>query len=201
MAGIGRGRKQRNSTIGLSEGSRNRTQTMVGSNSTSIAIEVMAASSSEATIASMRSGVLTMLVHATRVRGLSTLVPRVENSNIAAIGARTNAPSTRKTAPRNSCSLTRRDRVMRSTQPARGASLEERVEQHHDCNDDDHRQRESLGQARLCAAGLAGGEGGEHQGQDDASLRDQGRHCRVRGEGVREKKKRASEEGGSTQRG
>ena len=63
-------------------------------------MDVIAASSSEAMIASTRSGVLMMLVHATSVRGAMTLFPRVENSNIAAMGPRKKSPMMRNTTPR-----------------------------------------------------------------------------------------------------
>src|SRR5712664_3956935 len=115
MAGIVSGSKERNSTIRLSDGSLRRTQTIVGMSSTSIAIDVIAASSSEAVMASMRSGVLRMLVHASMVRGAVTLLPRVENSNIAAMGTRKKAPMTRNTITRKTRSLLRRERLIAAT--------------------------------------------------------------------------------------
>src|ERR1700682_2146867 len=100
IAGIVSGSKQRNSTIRFTEGILKRTQTMVGRISTSIAMDVIAASSSEAVIATTRSGVLAMLVQASRLRGAVTLFPRVENSNIAPSGTRKNAPISKKMATR-----------------------------------------------------------------------------------------------------
>src|ERR1700674_3611174 len=157
MAGMVSGSRQRNSTTRCRPGNRNRTQTMVGRRSTSIAMEVIAASSRDAVIASIRSGVLMMLVQASRVRGAVSLFPRVENSNIAPIGTRKNAPMTRRTATRKTCSLSLRDRVMPgSSQPPRCSSLKQRVQRHHDGDDDDHRQRERLGKTGLRLARLAG---------------------------------------------
>src|SRR5712664_296866 len=157
MAGIVSGSRHRNSTIRCRPGSRRRTQTMVGKRMASMAIDVMTASSSDAVIASIRSGVLAMLVHASRVRGAVALLPRVENSNIAPIGTRKKAPITRKTMTRKSWSLSRRDRIMPvSPQPPRRPSLQQRVKRHHDGDDHDHRQRERFGKTRLRLARLAG---------------------------------------------
>src|SRR5437667_272464 len=155
----------------------------------------IAASSSEAMIASTRSGVLMMLVHASMVRGAVTLLPRVENSNIAAIGTRKNTPMARKTAERKTCSLMRRDRFIRfSPQPSRCPPLKQRVKQHHDGDDRDHRQRECLGESGLRLPGLAGEQVADLERHDDPSLCKQHRCRRVSGEGVREQEQRAAEE-------
>src|ERR1700694_839853 len=186
MAGMVSGSKQRNSTT---------------RSSTSIAIDVMAASSSDAVMASTRSGVLIMLVQASRVRGAVSLFPRVENSNIAPIGTRKNAPMTRRTATRKTCSLSLRDRVMPgSSQPPRCSSLKQRVQRHHDGDDDDHRQRERLGKTGLRLARLAGEQALDLQRDDDSALGDERRRRCVRGERVREEEQRAPKEGWREQR-
>src|SRR6266550_6192044 len=150
IAGTVSGMRQMNSTTRLIRGRRSRTQTMVGSTSTSITTDVIAASSSEAMIASVRPGVLAICVHASRLRGALMELPRVENSNIAPIGTRKKAPSTRNTVIRKIWSLSRRDLfTVGSSQPVRGAPLEQRVERHDDQDDDDHRQRQRLGIAGL----------------------------------------------------
>ena len=55
---------------------------------------VIAASSSDAVMASTSSGSEPMLVNALRVRGLSMPTPRVANSTMATMGSRKNRPST-----------------------------------------------------------------------------------------------------------
>jgi len=59
----------------------------------------------------IKSGALTMLVQASNVRGAVTLFPRVENSNIAPIGNRKNAPSSDR--PPITCPLPGRSRLSR----------------------------------------------------------------------------------------
>ena len=95
-----------NSTIRLRRGSLRRTQTIVGTSSTSIAIEVMRASCSEAKIASVRSGYLGIDCQYSRVR--EPLLARVENSIIAPRGTRKKIAASAKTTYRKTCSLIRR---------------------------------------------------------------------------------------------
>ena len=56
IAGIVKGKSDMNSMIRVRRGSLRRTQTIVGTRSTSITTEVITASCSEATIAPVRSG-------------------------------------------------------------------------------------------------------------------------------------------------
>src|SRR6266508_4388288 len=193
IAGTVNGIRQMNSITRLRPGNLSRTHTIVGSSRTSIAIQVIAASSREAVIASVRSGVWTMFFHASRLRGAVSALPRVENSNIAPMGTRKNAPRTRKTIARNSWSLRRRDLLISSSQPVRGAPLKQRVERHHDQNDQDHGQRKRLGEPRLDSTRLAGQKVRDLQRHDDTTLGDQGSCRRVRGERVRKEQQRAAE--------
>src|SRR5437867_2471196 len=109
---------------------------MVGTSKSSMPSEVKTASPNEARMAATRSGVCAMVSQALRVRGAVSVTPRVENSNMAPIGTRKKAPSTRKTATRKIRSLRRRLRLMRTTsrrrswQPPRRRPLQHRVEHH-----------------------------------------------------------------------
>src|SRR5438094_4980284 len=200
IAGTVSGMRQMNSMTRLRTGNRKRTHTNVGRSRTSMAMVVIAASSSDAVMASASSGVLTMFCQASRLRGAVSELPRVENSNMDAIGMRKNAPMTMKTAARNSCSLLLRWRLTYSPQPVGGSSLENRVQGHDEEHDQDHRQRQGLGEAGLCAARFARQQVRDLQRQDHAALRDQGRRGRVGGERVREEKERAAKEGGREKR-
>src|SRR5947207_2692810 len=129
---------------------------------------------------------MTVTQPAPRLRAAVSELPRVENSNMDAIGMRKNAPMTMKTAARNSCSLLLRWRLICSPQPVGGSSLENRVQSHDEEHDQDHRQRQGLGEAGLCAARFARQQVRDLQREDHAALRDQGRRGRVGGERVRE---------------
>src|SRR5438105_10424393 len=193
MAGTVSGIKQMNSMTRLRPGRRSRTQTMVGSTSTSMTTEVIAASSSDAMIASPRPGVVPMAVQALRVRGALTLFPRVENSNMAPIGPRKKAPRTTKTTMRKIWSLRRRERFNAgSPQPMRCAPLEQRVKDHHDEDDHDHGQCQRFGETRLARPCLTGEQGLDLQGHDYSALGNEGRSRGVRGKRVGEQKQRAS---------
>src|ERR1700730_4207185 len=154
MAGTVSGRRQMNSTARLRPGSRSRTQAMVGSSRASMATEVIAASCNETVMAVTRSGVVPIADQASRVRGALMPLPRVENSNIAPIGRRKNAPITSKTVVRKIRSLRRRDLFTRSPEPSGRSALEQAVQHHHDRNDQDHRERQRLGEAGLGPARL-----------------------------------------------
>src|SRR5881227_4313516 len=172
IAGIVNGRRQRNSITRLRWGSRKRTQIMVGTSNRSIPSEVSTASAREAKMAATRSGVCAIVSQALRVRGASSVTPRVENSNMAPIGTRKKAPSTRKTATRKICSLSLRLRLMmtpsprRSLQPPRRPPLQHRVQHHHDRDDDNHYQGQRGGDPRVRQADLAGERIGDQQRSD-----------------------------------
>src|SRR3984893_18566440 len=170
MAGTVSGRRQMNSTARLRPGSRSRTQAMVGSSRASMAIEVIAASCNETVMAVTRSGVVPIADQASRVRGALMPLPRVENSNIAPIGSRKNAPMTSRTVVRKSGSLKRRDRLTRSPQPSRRSALEQGVQHHHDCHDHDHRKRQRFGEAGLSPPRLADQQLLNFQRHDDTAL-------------------------------
>src|SRR5213594_3936151 len=135
---------------------------MVGTSKSSIPSEVKTASPNEARIAATRSGVWPIVSQALRVRGASSVTPRVENSNMAPIGTRKKAPSTRKTATRKICSLSRRLRLIRrihrqsSLQPPGCPALEHRIEDHHDGHQDDHHQGKRGGDTGAGQADFAG---------------------------------------------
>src|SRR5256885_3880517 len=197
IAGTVSGSRQMNSTTRLIRGRRRRTHTIVGRTRTSMSAIVIAASSSEATIASVNPVVLVICVHASSVRGALMLLPRVENSNMAPIGTRKNAPRTTKTTTRKAWSLTRRDLfTLASAQPLRGSPLQQGVERHHDQHDHDHGEREGLGEARLARTCLAGERRLDLQWNQHAALGEEGRRRRVRGERVGEQEERAPQEGG-----
>src|SRR5256886_11773829 len=153
---------------------------MGGTSKSSIPSEVKTASPNDAGMAATRSGVCPMLSQALSVRGAVSVTPRVENSNMAPIGRRKKAPSTRKTATRKICSLSRRLRLMttpsprRSLQPPRRPPLQHRVQHHHDRDDDNHYQGQRGGDPRVRQADLAGERIGDQQRSDDAALVDQG---------------------------
>src|SRR6266568_5628212 len=193
MAGTVSGMRQMNSTMRFRRGRRRRTQTMVGSSSANIKTEVMTASSSEATIASVKPGVVAMLVQASRVRGESMLFPRVENSNIAPIGMRKNPPSTTNTTMRKMSRLRRRDLTGGSPQPLGRALLEDGVEDRHDEHCDDHGKGQSLGQTGRAGAGLAGEQRLDLKRDQHAALGDQRGRRRVGRERVGEQKQGAPE--------
>src|SRR6267378_1905087 len=181
IAGTVSGRRQMNSMIRVKPGRRSRTQTMVGSSKTSIPIEVIAASSRETEIACTRSGTLMMSAQVSSVRGAVRLLPRVENSTMAPIGTRKNAPMTRKTVARKTPSLKRRARFTRarpaggySSQPSATSLLQHGVQDRDDRDDENHRHSERFREPRLGAACLAGQQVADCQGHDEAPLGDEG---------------------------
>ena len=91
------------------------TQTIVGTRSTSAAIEVIAASSSDTMIAALRSGSEGICRQYVSVLAAPIPVPRVLNSNIAAIGTRKNSPAAMNTPVRK----TSRRRRLRALTPER----------------------------------------------------------------------------------
>src|SRR5437588_511961 len=195
IAGTVRGSKQMNSTMRLRRGSRSRTQTMVGSSSISIAIDVMAASCREAVIASTMSGVLKIEAHASSVRGAFSPLPRVENSNMAMSGVMKKAPITTNTTTLKTCSLMRRELFTRSPQPSRCPALQEAVQGHNDRDDDDHGERQRLRESWLAAAHLAHQHVLDLERHDHAPLCDECGGRRISREGVRKQEQRAAQEG------
>src|SRR5207302_4359950 len=190
IAGTVSGIRQMNSMARFSCGNLKRTQTMVGRSRTSMARQVITASSSEAVMALTRSGVWTMFFQASRFRGALIALPRVENSSIAPMGTRKKAPNTIKMVILKSWSLNRRDRVIASAYPLRRTPLQQRVQRGHDEDDHDHGQGQSLRKPRRRASGLAGQQVGDLQRDDDAALGDEGGRGCVRREGVGEQQQR-----------
>src|SRR3989442_15152936 len=201
MAGMVSGNRQRNSITRLRWGSRRRTQIMVGTSSTSMPSEVRTANPNEARMAATRSGVCAMVSHAFSVRGASSVTPRVENSNMAPIGTRKKAPSTRKTAIRKIWSLRRRLRLIwttsrrRSLQPLRRPPLQHRIEHHDHRDDHDHYQGERRGDSGVRQADFAGERVGDQQRGDDAALVDQRSNGGIGRKCVGEEQQRAAEKG------
>src|SRR5438270_4662159 len=180
IAGTVSGSRQMNSMILLKAGRRSRTQTMVGRSRASMATEVITASCSETEMAWTRSGTLMMAVHVSSVRRAVKLFPRVENSNMAPIGTRKNAPMTRKTVMRKIRSLRRRALFTRprpggdrSSQPSGTSLLQHRVEDRDDRDDQNHGQGERFRESGLGASCLAGEQGADCQGYDQVALRDE----------------------------
>src|SRR5258708_276293 len=180
-----------NSTMRQMRGRRSRTQTIVGRSRASIPSDVITASCREVTIPFTRPGVWAIRSQASSVRGEVTSLPRVENSSIAPTGMRKNAPISSNTTTRKMRSLSRRE-PLTLVEPARGASLEQGVQRHHDHDDEYHRQGQRLGQAGLRLLRLAGEQGLDLQWHKGAAVRQQGREGRVRGKRVREQKERAA---------
>src|SRR6266849_765280 len=199
IAGTVSGSRQMNSTTRLRPGNLSLTHTIVGSKRTSIAMQVMAAISSDAVIASVRSGVFTMDPHALRVLSLISR-PRVENSSIAAIGTRKNAPSTMNTTALNAWSFSRRVRFISLTQPPSGSPLQQRVQAHHQQHHHDHANRQCLRQTGLGATRLAREQVGDNERDDHAAAGDQGGRGRIGREGVGEQQQGAAEERGCQER-
>src|SRR5205823_15013455 len=151
---------------------------MVGTSKSRMPSEVKTASPNEARMAATRSGVCAMVSQALRVRGAVSVTPRVENSNMAPIGTRKKAPSTRKTATLKICSLRRRLLLMRTTsrrrslQPPRRPPLQHRVEHHDHRDNHDHHQGERRGNSGVRQADLAGERIRDQQRRDDTALVD-----------------------------